>query len=276
MEISKQIKSFEEEIKRKGYRNESVKNYISCVSKFLYYFKDKDSPKHINEVDVKFFLSKFSQHNTQRAYHSAIKCFYKYVVKQPKKFRYIEYCKRNRRLPIVLSAGEIQKLINSIENLKHKTIICLMYSTGVRIGELVNLKIEDIDSKRMIIRIRDGKGGKDREVTLDLKLLNLLRSYYIKYKPTIYLFNGDSGSKYSQSSVRQIIKKYGQLSGITKKLNPHLLRHCYGTHLVESGTDINLIQRLMGHNSVKTTNLYLHISNNLISKIKTPLSTIEI
>jgi integrase/recombinase XerD len=127
-----------------------------------------------------------------------------------------------------------------------------------------------------LIRIRDAKGGKDREVTLDLKLLNLLRLYYLKYRPTIYLFNGVNTSKYSDSSIRQIIKNYSQLSGISKKVNPHLIRHCYGTHLVENGTDINLIQRLMGHNSVKTTNLYLHTSSNLISQIKTPLSVIEI
>lgn len=274
MQVSTQVKCFEAELKRKGYRNESIKNYVSCVAKFLNFFKTKDSVKHISENDIKYFLGRFSEHNTQRAYHSAIKCFYKYVAKQPNKFKYIEYCKRKRRLPIVLSIQEMQKLIFAASNIKHKTILCLMYSTGMRISEVINLKISDIDSSRMVINIVNAKGGKDRQVTLDIFLLQLLRLYYKTYKPKEYLFNGQFSLLYSPTSIRKFINRYAAISGIKKKVNPHLIRHCYGTHLVENGTDINLIQKLMGHENVKTTNMYLHISNNHISKIKTPLSLI--
>lgn len=274
MQISNLIKSFEEEIRRRGYRNESIKNYVSCVTKFLYHFQNKDSVKHINEQDIKIFLSQFKEHNTQRGYHSAIKCFFRYTVRQPDKFKYIEYCKRSRKLPIVLSIGEIQKIIFCCSNLKHKTILCLMYSTGVRVGEVINLKVKDIDSERMVINILDAKGGKDRQVTLDPDLLGLLRMYYKEYHPNEYLFNGQFSLQYTESSIRQFLQKYADLAGIKKRVYPHLIRHCNATHLLEAGTDMSIIQKLLGHQSIKTTQLYSHISHNLISSIKTPLQYI--
>lgn len=275
MENSKQIASFEAEITRKGYRPESIKNYVSCVTKFLYHFEKKDSAKHISEQDIKDFLAQFKEHNTQRGYHSAIKCFYKYVVKQPNKFKWIEYAKRNRKLPIVLSVEEVQRIIFACTNLKHKAILCLMYSTGVRVGEVIDLKISNIDSSRMIINIQNAKGGKDRQVTLDPLLLELLRVYFKEYKPVIYLFNGQGDhAQYTESSIRQFLQKYSDLAGIKKRVYPHLLRHCNATHLLEGGTDLSIIQKLLGHESIKTTQIYSHISHNLISKIKTPLQGI--
>lgn len=187
MEISNQIILFEAELIRKGYRKESIKTYVPCVSVFLNFFKHKDSPKHINESDIKDFLRQYKTHNTQRSYHSAIKCFYKYVCRQPNKFRYIEYCKRSRRLPIVLSIEEMQKIIFTAKNLKHKTILCLMYSTACRISEVINLKLSHIDTSRMIINIIDAKGGKDRNVPLDPSFLELLKVYIQQYKPKNYL-----------------------------------------------------------------------------------------
>lgn len=274
MEISNLIKLFEFELKGNRYRANSVENYVSCVSVFLQKFKDKDSVKHINEMEIKEFLYSFKEHNTQRAYHSAIKAFYKYVAKQPKKFRFIKYCKKKQKLPIVLSVEEMQKLIFACSNLKHKAIICLMYSTGIRISEVINLKIENIDSSRMIINIIDAKGGKDRQVTLDSLLLELLRYYYKQYKPTQYLFNGQDALQYTESSIAQFLQKYANLARLKKKVNPHLIRHCYATHLHEAGTDLTIIQELLGHSSIKTTQIYRHLSHNHISKIKTPLQSI--
>jgi integrase/recombinase XerD len=277
MEILKYSLEFKNELERKFFRQNSIKNYVSCIEVFLKYFDGKrKEPKAINEDDIKEYLRSFKEQNTQRSNHSAIKCFFKYVINQPNKFKYIEYAKRNRRLPIVHSQDEIQKLISSCENLKHKTIICLMYACGLRVGEVINLKITDIDSSRMIINIRDAKGGKDRQVMLPVKLLDLLRVYYKEYKPKVYLFNGQFDLQYSERSIGQFLKKYSELAALNKRIYPHLLRHDSFTHMVESGVDIALIQKIAGHQNIKTTNLYLHTSYNFISKIQSPLNSINI
>lgn len=271
METSNSIKSFEAELRRRGYRNESIKNYVSCASKFIFHFKDRLTAKHINEEDIKEFLSKFNGHNTQRAYHSAIKSFYKYVVKQPNKFKWIQYCKKSNRLPIVLSVEEMGKIINTASNLKHRTILCLMYSTGMRVGEVINLRIKDIDSSRMVINVRDAKGGKDRQVTLDPDMLNMLRAYWREYRPVEFVFNGQVELQYSARSIAQFLQRYADEAGIKKKVHPHLIRHNFATHSLEAGIDMSILQRLLGHGSIKTTQIYGHISHNLISGIRTPL-----
>lgn len=276
MEIRNHVLEFSNEIARKGYREQSIKNYVSCVERFLNHFINRSQPKAINEDDIKKYLSQFKEHNTQRAHHGAIKCFYKYVVRQPEKFKYIEYCKRSRKLPIVLSVEEIQKLFNACTNLKHRAVLALMYSAGLRVGEVINLKIEDIDSSRMVINILDAKGGKDRQVMLDKDLLELLRNYYKQYRPKEYLFNGQSSIQYSARSIAEFLKSYALSAKLNKRVYPHLIRHCSFTHLVEGGCDINLVQRLAGHQSVKTTNLYIQTSHSLISHIKSPLQSITL
>lgn len=278
MNIGKYVEMFAEELTRKGYRERSIKNYCICVKLFLDHFnKIAEKPSEINEAMIKKYLLAFKEHNTQRSNHSAIKAFYKYVGKQPNKFKYIEYCKRTRRLPIVLSKDEIQRLFNACHNLKHKAILSLLYSAGLRISEVINLKIKDIDSGRMIINILDAKGGKDRQVMLDKNVLDILRKYYKQYTPKEYLFNGQFSLKYSERSINEFLKMYAKNAQIKNKIiYAHLLRHTSFTHLVEQGTDINLVQRLAGHSSVKTTNLYLHLSHNLISKIQSPISSIQL
>lgn len=272
MEITKYIELFRKDLEFKRYRLSSIDNYVSCITKFLYYFDGKKTePKKINEQEIKQYLSSFEEHNTQRSNHSAIKCFFRYTLKQPNKFRYIEYCKRNRRLPIVLSVEEMGRIIHCASNLKHKTILCLMYSTGMRVGEVINLRIQDIDSSRMVINIIDAKGGKDRQVSLDPTLLQLLRLYFRQYRPQLFLFNGQNDPQYSERSIAQFLQKYSKLAGINKRVYPHLIRHCYATHLHEGGIDLSIIQKLLGHGNIKTTQIYSHISHNHISKIKTPL-----
>jgi site-specific recombinase XerD len=177
---------------------------------------------------------------------------------------------------VVLSVDEMQRLISAATNLKHKAIICLMYSTSIRISEVINLKIEDIDSSRMIIFIKDAKGGKDRQVPLDLGILNLLRQYYKEFRPKEYLFNGQFDVQYSERSISQFLKKYAEAAGIKKKIYPHLIRHTSATHLLEQGTDMSIIQKILGHSDIKTTHLYSQISSNLISNIKTPIAAISI
>lgn len=274
MEILNNLEKFRKELGRKGYRSNSIENYMSYCSVFLNRHKDRKCPKYISEQDIKDFLRSFKEHNTQRAYHSAIKAFYKYVIKQPNKFRYVEYCKRNRKLPIVLSADEVKKIINAATNLKHKTIIMLMYSCGLRVSEVINLKIVDIDSKRMVIYIRDAKGGRDRQVALHEKLLTQLREYYKQYRPKEYLFNGQVELRYSEQSIRQFIKDYSSRANITKRVYPHLFRHSSFTNMCEAGVDTAIIQKIAGHAQIKTTQLYMHISSSLINKVYNPISAI--
>lgn len=268
------LNSFSLELERKGYRKESIKSYVPCVSVFLEYFKYKKDPKYINETDIKSFLIQYKTHNTQRAYHSAIKAFYKYACRQPNKFKYIEYCKRSRRLPIVLSVEEMQKIIFAATNLKHKTILCLMYSTGCRVSEVINLKVNNIDPSRMVINIIDAKGGKDRNVPLDTSFLELLKVYIEQYKPKEYMFEGQFEPFYSARSIAQFLQKYADVAGINKRVHPHLIRHTSATHLVEAGLDMSILQRILGHENIKTTHIYGHISNNRISSVITPLQQI--
>lgn len=274
MEIPNNLESFRKELERKGYRNNSIDNYISYCSVFLNRYKERKCPKHVSEQDIKEFLGGFTEHNTQRAYHSAIKAFYKYVVRQPNKFKYIEYAKRNRKLPIVLSAEEVRRIIDAATNLKHKTIIMLMYSCGLRVGEVINLKISDIDSRRGVIYILNAKGGKDRQVPLHDKLLTQLREYYRQYRPKEYLFNGQFSLKYTETSIRSFLKQYSSVASVHKKVYPHLIRHSSFTNMLECGVDISIIGKIAGHENPKTTRLYTHISSSLINRVYNPLQAI--
>lgn len=275
MQITNNVVKFEKELRFKKYRENSIQNYVSYLKVFLDHFKDRPDVKHINEQDIKSFLSQYTEHNTQRAYHSAIKVFYKYVAHQPNKFRFIEYCKRSRKLPIVLSPDEMDRIITAATNLKHRTIICLMYSCALRVSEVINLKVKDIDYSRGIINIIDAKGGKDRQVMLAPELVDILNNYISEYKVSDYLFTGQFDPQYSERSIAQFLQKYADKAGIQKRVYPHLLRHTSATHFVEAGTDINLLQKLLGHSSVKTTALYTHISSSLISRMPSPLRNIK-
>ena len=197
---------------------------------------------------------------------SALKLFYTRTIKQPFKFKYIEYPRSEKKLPRVIDQKFLLEKISLIENLKHKSIISLAFSTGMRVSEICNLKIEDIDSKRMIIYIRNAKGNKDRIVPLSENILQLLRLYFKEYKPKTYLFNGQFDLIYSSRSCNEIVKKY-----IGKDYHFHLLRHSSFTTLLESGVDLRIIQKLAGHASSKTTEIYTHVSNNILQKIKLPI-----
>ncbi|WP_233702685.1 tyrosine-type recombinase/integrase [Hyunsoonleella flava] len=159
-------------------------------------------------------------------------------------------------------------------NLKHKTLLSLIYSAGLRIGEATNIKIKDIDSKRMLIHIKNAKGKKDRYTLLSSSFLELLRDYYKTYKPENYLFEGHNKQQYSSSSAQKILKNAAKKIGLKKRITLHTLRHSFATHLLENGTDIRYIQELLGHNSPKTTMIYTHVSETTIRKIKNPFDNI--
>lgn len=278
MNVSEHLKVFTQEMIRRNYAKNTVYNYGDCI-KVFFEKVNKDHPKNVNEQDIKSFLASYSTVNTQRNYHSAIKLFYEICLKQKNKFKHIPYARKDRKQPIVLSQEEVQKLFNVCENKKHRVIMALLYSAGLRVSEVINLKWQHIDRSRMVINILAAKGNKDRQVMLEPSLIPLLESYWKEYRSKTYVLNGQFPEielRYSDRSVLNIVKQLAKKAGIEKRAYTHLLRHCAFTHMVENGTDINLIQRIAGHSSVKTTALYTQISHNITSKIKSPLSTIKL
>lgn len=278
MQIPKYIELYRKDLILKNYAQCSIENYISQVKCFLEYFNDKfTEPSKINESYIKDWLLLANSINGRRHRLSALKLFYSLTIKQPMKFKYIEYPRQEKKLPIVLSQEEIQKMFSVCDNKKHKVILALLYSCGLRVSELINLKWEHIDRSRMVINVIQAKGKKDRQVMLAPQLIPLLEDYYREYKSKVYVLNGWKNElQYSERSVGQVVKQLAQKAGIKKKVWTHLIRHCTMTHLLEQGTDISIIQKIAGHSSPKTTQIYTHISHNLISKVNSPLSGIVI
>jgi len=278
MNIGNYQQQLSEWMEYKRYSSNSMKAYVSCIGKFLQCFKNEATkPSEISAEKIKLFLASLEQAQTHKSYLSAIKLFYNKIVCQPHKLDKLEYPKQSKKLPIVLSQPEIQRMFNACENIKHKVVITLLYSCGLRISELINLKWSHIDRSRMIVNIIAAKGNKDRQIALPEEIIPLLEKYYRKEKPVEFVFNGQNGSlNYSKTSIRKVVKNLAVKANINKRMYPHLLRHCAFTHMVEQGTDINLIQRIAGHNDVKTTMIYCHLSDNLISKIKSPIKNIRI
>lgn len=259
------------------YNSEATKtNYKSQVWSFLNHFKKELEPKAIDNEKIKLWLLEAKTINTRKHRLCALNSFYKITVGMPAKIQKIPYPKSEKKLPVVLSRDEVQKMFDVCENVKHKVILALLYSCGLRVSELINLKWCNIDRSRMIINIVGGKGNKDRQVMLDPNVLQLLEKYWYQYKTKTFVLAGQFTDKYSATSVGQVIKQLAEKAKINKRVYTHLMRHNCLTHMVENGVDINLIQKLAGHNNVKTTLLYTHISHNLISKIQSPINQISL
>ena len=265
MNIPKYVELFGKELKLKRYSENTIRNYECCLKLFL----DKmnySEPKKISESAIKEYLTKLPSVSQLKQNIGCLKLFYKFVIRQPLKFKHIEYPRKERRLPEILSHTEVMNMINRCTNLKHKAIIMMLYSAGFRVSELINLKVTDIDSAQMIIRIKKGKGGKDRIVPLSENVLKLLREYWLSYRPVEYLFNGQNALQYSAGSIRAILKQNSD-----KHIYPHLLRHSCFSQMLASGGNLRDIQNIAGHNSIKTTTLYIHTNNEYISRITTPV-----
>ena len=214
--------------------------------------------------------------STQNQYINAIKFYYEKVMGKQKMTFQIDRPFKDQYLPVVLDQKEVEKLLNTIKNLKNRSIITPLYAAGLRVGEALNLKLLNINSHRMVIEVQNPKGNKDRIVPLRPPLLKLLRQYFKIYRPKKYLFEGANSNRYSASSVRKVIKKACQAAGIRKKVTAHTFRHSYATHLLEMGIDLRYIQTLPGHNSVKTTEIYTHVSTKAIGNIKSPLENLSL
>lgn len=264
----------------KNYAPNTIRTYKSMMQEFLEYYRDLD-PAKITEVQIRdYLLHLIEERDVSISYQNqsinAIKFYYEQVLGRPVKTYYIQRPKRGRVLPNVLSEEEVSLIIKSTENLKHRAILSMLYSSGLRLSELINLKLKDIDSKRMVINVRHGKGNKDRMSLLSEKVLTLLREYFLKYKPREWLFEGQFGEQYSPTSVQKLFRQAAQRAGIKKKATVHTLRHSFATHLLERGTDLRYIQSFLGHQSSKTTEIYTHITKRGIEKIRSPLDNLDI
>lgn len=267
MNIGKYLELYSKELKFKNYSQNTIKNYVFQVELFLKNFENvATKPSEINESQIKEWLMKANTLNSRKHKQSSLKLFYKLVGKQPNKFKNVEYPRAEKHLPRVIDKQYLLHCISKIDNLKHKAIITLTFSTAIRVSEVINLKLSDIDFKRNIIFIRNAKGNKDRIVPLSENVSKLLTEYISKYDPKEYVFNGQFDLQYSSRSCNEIVKKYLN----DKTAHFHLLRHASATAMVEAGTDINLIQKILGHSNVKTSMVYIHVSNNLLSKIQLP------
>jgi site-specific recombinase XerD len=263
MKNQKIIKICEQKFIYLNYSPRTRNNYLSHIKRFLENLGNKQII-HCNSSDFQTYLDRydFTSVSQKNQVINAIRFLYKEVL--GKKYDKVSF-KRPRsekKLPKVIDSELIKSKLLKIENIKHKAILTLTYSVGLRVSEVVNLRIEDKDSKRMLIHIKNAKGRKDRLVLLSQTVLDLLRFYYKKYEPITYLFNGQFSEQYSIGSCQKIYKKY-----IDGDSSIHCLRHSSATTLLETGTDIRIIQKILGHSNLKTTEIYTHVSNQILSKV---------
>ena len=264
-------------LEQKRYSESTISIYRSYFADFIRYFKDKKlaeiSKEAINSYILNLIREKNISSSQQNQRINAIKFYYEKVLRRQKEYFDIERPKSVSILPNVLSISEIKQMIDNTKNIKHKCIISLLYSAGLRRSELINLEINDILSGQMQIKIGNSKGNKDRYVGLSTHLLQLLREYYREFNPKKWLIEGQKGGKYSAESVLRVVKNSAKRVGISRKVTPHMLRHSFATHHLENGTDLRYIQEFLGHCSSKTTEIYTHVANTDISKFKNPLDS---
>ena len=266
-------------LEQKRYSASTIKTYNNYFGDFISAFPGR-KPEEISTEEInQYILGLIKQYNISSSQQNqrinAIKFYYEKVLGRTKEYYNIERPRREKILPAVVSKTEIQKILLNCPNLKHRCIISLIYSAGLRRSELINLEITDIMAERMQVRIRGAKGRKDRYSLLSPHLLKELRSYYIKYKPRRWLFEGHgTNNQYSATSVAKILQKACLAAGIKRRITPHMLRHSFATHLLEQGTDLRYIQTLLGHHSSKTTEIYTHVSNKNLTLIRNPLDDI--
>ncbi len=255
----------------RGYSQQTIKSYIYYVKQFLEFIEK--SRLNLTKEGVKsYLLAQDVGINTSRLQYASISFFFREVLEKPFSLEEVPIKKKSKQLPKVISAEKIRKMIELTDNLKHKLIIKLFYSSGLRLQELINLKRKDIDFERNLLNVRTGKGNKDRVTLISESLrLDLLKYYSNHLFSTEYVFEGRNG-KYTKKSVQKVLEQAGIKVGI--KVTPHMLRHSFATHLLESGTDIRHIQKLLGHSDLKTTEIYTHVSTKDLSRIKSPLDNL--
>lgn len=281
MNVKEWLNKYTVDCKLKYPSKATRENYISSVASFLYYFEKEKEPKYISTDKIKSWLLSCKNENTRNHKLCAVKSFYLLTVGMPIKLDKIPFSRKAQSLPMPLRFEEVELLFNNCENKKHFAIIALLFNCGLRVGEVLNLKPENIDSKGNVIHIVNGKGLKDRFVPMDDFTLDVLREYFKEYRPVKWMFNGQYSTKekptqYTDRSINQFLKDIAKKAGITKRIYSHLGRHSYATQLVENGTDLGMIQNVLGHKKQSTTLIYAKISSARVSKVKSPFSDIKL
>ncbi len=274
-EINSAIQVFAERLKVQRYALNTQQAYINHISVFLFYFQKNPKEIEVQEIESfinnKVLIDKISISH-QKSLVGAIKKFYDLTYQMKLNLSYLYPKRTTSNLPKFFSKEEVKKILDVTQNLKHKAILTTLYACGLRLNELIGLKLTDVKSKEGFILIRQSKGNKDRIVQLSDRLLSLLRSYFKEYKPNVYLFEGQFGVMYSPRSVQLVLKKAMEKAKINvKQGSVHTLRHSYATHLLNAGVDLRTVQELLGHQNIRTTQIYTHITDLQKQKVISPI-----
>lgn len=278
--IKNKLLEFRKWMEQHRYSEQTIRNYLNHLSQFFVYLGDFDIKEVTTNDVIRFNHDVIIKHKLsisyQRVVTGAIKLFYSHFFDHKMDIDRLDRPFREKTLPMVLSKEEVQQILKCVDNIKHKTMLSTIYSCGLRRGELLGLKIVDLDRDRNLIRIVQGKGRKDRYVPFSEKLKGMLDEYFLTYKTKAYVFEGQSGWQYSARSIAKVLEHAVAKSGVQKKVTLHTLRHSYATHTLDAGTDLRYIQEILGHSSPKTTMIYTHVSSRRIGEIRSPLDDLSI
>lgn len=269
---SEYLQKTKNELKLRNYSPKTIKSYLTCIEDYL--SSKKDNPQSVDVDSIKNFLLAKKEaglsSQTVNLYLYSIKFFYSDIIKSHSKID-LKFAKTSNKLPVVLSRNEIENITNNIANTKHKLIISLAYAAGLRVSEVVNLKIKDIDFNELTIHLKNAKGNKDRITIFPEKLKNNIINLTAGKLGNNYLFESDRGGKLTERTAQKVFENALQKTKIQKDATFHSLRHSFATHLLENGVDVRYVQELLGHTNIRTTQLYTKVTNPSIKKIKSPL-----
>jgi len=258
-----------------GYSPSTRRIYVGYARLFAKHFRR--SPAEMGETEIRQYLlhmveGQKASHETYRQIRAALSFLYTITLKRPTEVAYLPVRRTRRKLPIILSGTEVQRLLDAIRSPKYRVIGMVQYAAGLRISEACRLQPQDIDSKRMVIHVRNGKGGRDRYTVLSARLLEYLRDYFRRFRSRPWLFPGETVEGHaSPHTFRRVFRDAVTHAGIAKRITPHTLRHSFATHLLESGVDIAVIQVLLGHASLRATQIYVHVTVEHIGRVTSPL-----
>lgn len=273
--INEYLKKTRDELNLRNFSQKTIKSYLACIEDYL---KEKKDNIQFVDIDVirNFLLRKKEKglsSNTINVYLHAIKFFYSNVIKSNSNIN-LKFAKTANKLPVVLSRAEINKILNNISNLKHKLMIALTYAAGLRVSEIINLKIKDVDLDELTIHLKEAKGGKDRITIFPEKIKNDIINLINSGAGNDYLFKSERGGKLTERTAQKVFENALRKAGMQKDATFHSLRHSFATHLLENGVDVRYVQELLGHQNIRTTQLYTKVTNPSIKRIKSPLDSL--